>query len=54
MNNRRRDLEFEVGDMVFLRISPWKGILRFGKHGKLSLRYIGPYRIVERIGEVAY
>ena len=53
-DNRRRDLEFEVGDMVFLRISTWKGILRFGKHGKLSPRYIGPYRIVERIGEVAY
>ena len=53
-NNRRRDLEFEVGDMVFLRISPWKGILRFGKRGKLSLRCIGPYRIIERIGEVAY
>ena len=53
-DNRRRDLEFEVGDMVFLRISPWKGVLRFGKRGKLSPRYIGPYRIVERIGEVAY
>ena len=53
-NNRRRDLEFEVGDMVFLRISPWKGVLRFGKRGKPSPRYIGPYRIVERIGEVAY
>ena len=53
-DNHRRDLEFEVGDMVFLRISPWKGVLRFGKRGKLSPRYIGPYRIVERIGEVAY
>ena len=53
-NNRCRDLEFEVGDMVFLRISPWKGVLRFGKRGKLSPRYIGPYKIVERIGEVAY
>ena len=53
-NNRRRYLEFEVGDMVFLRISPWKSVLRFGKSGKLSPRYIGPYRIVERIGEVAY
>ena len=40
--------------MVFLRISPWKGVLRFGKRGKPSPRYIGPYRIVERIGEVAY
>ena len=53
-NNRRRDLKFEVWDMVFLRISPWKGVLRFGKRGKLSPWYIGPYRIVERIGEVAY
>ncbi|XP_070005198.1 uncharacterized protein [Nicotiana sylvestris] len=41
---RRRDLEFEVGDWVFLRISPMKGIMRFGKKGKLSPRYIGPYR----------
>ena len=40
--------------MVFLRISLWKGALRFGKRGKSSPRYIGPYRIVERIGEVAY
>ena len=47
-DNRRKDLEFEVGDMVFFRISPWKGILRFGKRGKLSPRYIGPYKIVER------
>ena len=53
-NNLRRDLVFEVGDMVFLRISPWKGVLRFVKRGKLSSRYIGPYRIVGRIGEVAY
>ena len=40
--------------MVFLRISPWNGVLRFGKRGKLSPRYIGPYKIVERIREVAY
>ena len=53
-DNCSRDLEFEVGDMVFLMISPWKGVLRFGKRGKLSPRYIGPYRIVERIGEMAY
>ena len=45
-DNRCRDLEFEVGDMVFLKISPWKGVLRFGKRGKLSPLYIGPYRIV--------
>ena len=54
VDNRRRNLEFEVGDMVFLRISPWKGVQRFGKRGKLTPRYIGPFRIVERIEEVAY
>ena len=48
------DLEFQVGDQVFLSISPWKGVLRFGKKGKLSPHYMGPYEIVERIGEVAY
>jgi hypothetical protein len=50
----RRDLEFQVGDRVFLKISPWKGIMRFGKKGKLSPRYIGPYEILARVGEVAY
>ena len=49
-----RDLEFQVGDQVFMRISPWKGVLRFRKKGKLSPCYIGPYEIVERIGEVVY
>ena len=53
-DNRRRDLKFEMGDQVFLRVSPWKGILRFGKRGKLSPRYIGPYEIVDKVGEVAY
>jgi len=51
---RRRDLEFEVGDWVFLKISPMKGVMRFGKKGKLSPRYIGPYKILRRIGQVAY
>ena len=53
-DNRMRDLEFQVGDKVFMRISPWKEVLRFGKKGKLSPRYMGPYEIVERIGKVAY
>ncbi|GKV03839.1 hypothetical protein SLEP1_g16082 [Rubroshorea leprosula] len=53
-DRRRRDLEFEVGDHVFLKVSPTRGILRFGILGKLSPRYIGPYPILERIGEVAY
>ncbi|GJR90959.1 putative reverse transcriptase domain-containing protein [Tanacetum coccineum] len=53
-DKRRRPLEFEVGDKVMLKVAPWKGVMRFGKHGKLNLRYIGPFRIIERIGPVAY
>ena len=51
---RRRELEFQVDDWVFLKVSPMKGVMRFGKKGKLSLRYVGPYRILKRIGKVAY
>ena len=43
-----------MGDRVFLKVSPWKGVLRFGKRGKLSPRYIGPYEIVSKVGPVAY
>ena len=50
----RRDIEFAVGDMVLLRVSPVRGVRRFGKKGKLSPRFIGPYEIVERIGKVSY
>lgn len=39
---------------MFLKLSPWKGVMRFGKRGKLSPRYIGPYEIVEHIGPLAY
>ena len=53
-DNRMRDLEFQEGDRVFMRIPPWKGVLRFRKKGKLIPRYMGPYEIVERIGEVEY
>ena len=49
-----RDLEFEVDDRVFLKLSPWKGVVRFGKRGKLNPCYIGPFEIVERISPVAY
>ncbi|WMV36990.1 hypothetical protein MTR67_030375 [Solanum verrucosum] len=50
----RRELEFEVDDWVYLKVSPMKGVMRFGKKGKLSPQYIGPYRISKRIGNVAY
>ncbi|GJV66541.1 reverse transcriptase domain-containing protein [Tanacetum coccineum] len=53
-DNRRKPLEFEVGDQVLLRVSPWKGVMRFGKKGKLAPRYVGPFEILERIGPVAY
>jgi hypothetical protein len=53
-DRRRRPLEFTVGDHVFLRVSPMKGVLRFGKKGKLSPRFIGPFEILERVGPLAY
>ncbi|XP_070036948.1 uncharacterized protein [Nicotiana tomentosiformis] len=52
--NATRDLEFKEDDWVFLKIFPMKGIMRFGKKGKLSLRYVRSYRIIQRIGEVVY
>ncbi|GKA32384.1 hypothetical protein Tco_0718751 [Tanacetum coccineum] len=51
---RHKPLEFEVGDMVHLKVSPWKGVIRFGKRGKLSPRYVGPIKVIDRIGHVAY
>ncbi|XP_070660588.1 uncharacterized protein [Malus domestica] len=48
------DRMYNVGDWVFLKLSPWKGVVRFGKRGKLNPRYVGPYMITERVGEVAY
>jgi len=53
-DKRRRPLEFEIGDLVFIKFSPIKGAIRFGKTGKLAPRYIGPFRVLERIGTVAY
>ncbi|GKF46246.1 hypothetical protein Tco_0136048, partial [Tanacetum coccineum] len=53
-NKRRKPLEFKVGDRVLLKVSPWKGAVRFGKKGKLASRYMGPFEIVECFGTVAY
>ncbi|GJU30773.1 putative reverse transcriptase domain-containing protein [Tanacetum coccineum] len=53
-DNRHKPLEFEVGDRVMLKVSPWKGVVRFGMKGKLALRYVGPFDILERIGPLAY
>ena len=47
-------MEFQVGDRVLLKVSPWKGVVRFGKRGKLNPRYVGPFKIIRRIGPVAY
>ena len=54
VDTRRKDLEFEVNDMVFLKVAPCKGVIQFQKREKLNPRYIDPFRILERIGPVAY
>ncbi|KAK6160689.1 hypothetical protein DH2020_004070 [Rehmannia glutinosa] len=53
-DRRRKDLQFEVLDKVFLKVAPLKRVVRFGKKGKLRPRYIGPFEILDRIGDVAY
>ncbi|XP_070054942.1 uncharacterized protein [Nicotiana tomentosiformis] len=51
---KRRDIEYQAGDKVFLKVSPWKKYMRFGQKGKLSPRFIRPYEVLERVGLVAY
>ena len=53
-DKRRQPLEFEVGDHIFLKVMPKRGVVRFVKQGKLSSRFIGPFEILERVGAVAY
>ncbi|KAJ9561559.1 hypothetical protein OSB04_006719 [Centaurea solstitialis] len=53
-DRRRSDLEFQVGDKVLLKVSPWKGVIRFRKRGKLGPRFIGPFKVIARVGKVAY
>nr|GFD43900.1 putative reverse transcriptase domain-containing protein [Tanacetum cinerariifolium] len=51
---KRKPMELQVKDKVMLKVSPWKGVVRFGKRGKLNPRYVGPFKALERIGDVAY
>ncbi|GJR36096.1 putative reverse transcriptase domain-containing protein [Tanacetum coccineum] len=53
-NIKRKPMVFQVGDRVMLKVSPWKGVVRFGKQGKLNPRYVGPFKVIERVGTVAY
>ncbi|GJV71173.1 hypothetical protein Tco_1491168 [Tanacetum coccineum] len=51
---KHKPMEFQVGDKVMLKVSPWKGVVRFGKRGKLNPRYVGPFKVLEKVGSIAY
>nr|GEY46708.1 putative reverse transcriptase domain-containing protein [Tanacetum cinerariifolium] len=51
---KRKPMEFEIGDRLMFKVSPWKGVVRFGKRGKLNPRYVGPCKVLAKVGKVAY
>ncbi|GJT67386.1 hypothetical protein Tco_1018866 [Tanacetum coccineum] len=53
-NLNRKPMDFQVRDNVMLKVSPWKGVVRFGKRGKLNPRYVGPFKVIEKVRDFAY
>ncbi|GJU56221.1 putative reverse transcriptase domain-containing protein, partial [Tanacetum coccineum] len=53
-DQKRKPIEFKVGDRVMLKVSPWKGVVRFVRWGKLNSRYVGPFKVLAKVGKVAY